>query len=187
MYPDFLGLDRTNLENTRVVMGNIINNLYGSSVFGSSMDAMASPTSAPGPPDHGMWNWTVRVEVKKYELGCSFCVLIFLGEAPENSEEWRICPNFVGGHHAFVNSVASRCANCSNQQDVVIEGFVHLNPAIVKLSGLESLEPSDIEPYLTDNLYWKVLKVFSSFLFFVCECVLIIFLGERRGSRTGVP
>ena len=110
-------------------------------------------------PDHGMWDWTARIEFKKYELGMSFSVLIFLGEVPENPQEWRISTNYVGGSHAFVNSAASSCANCRNQQELVVEGFVHLNHAIVKLSGLGSLEPNVIKPYLTHNLHWRVQKV----------------------------
>ena len=116
------------------------------------------PTSAP--PNYGVFDWTARVEFKKYELGTSFSVLIFLGQVPENPQEWRISHNYVGGHHAFVNSAANSCANCRNQQELVIEGFVHLNQAIVKHSGLGSLDPNVVEPYLTKNLHWKVQKVF---------------------------
>ena len=138
------------------------------------------------PPHHGIWEWTARVEFKKYELGASFSVLIFLGQVPENPREWLVSPNYVGGHHAFVNSAAGSCANCSNQQDLVVEGFVHLNYAIAQDSGLGSLEPNVVEPYLTHNLQWRVQNVFSSFLFKFAN-MLIIVLGGRRGSRTSVP
>jgi tyrosinase len=137
----------------------------------------AHPTvveQSSSPPHHGMWDWTARVEFKKYELGSSFSVLIFLGQVPENPREWRVSPSYVGGHHAFVSSAASRCANCNNQQDLVIEGFVHLNRAIAQHSGLPSLDPDVVEPYLTNNMHWRVQKVFSSFLFmFVNTCSLM--------------
>jgi tyrosinase len=235
-YPDFNGVDVTNTDATRTAISNRVNQLYGTSVFGSfaalpqstipapatsghtdttakkaavassshiltrslaptekvvvpalpSHNPAAPPQQHPStiqvtdhhpqrhmnihphptvveqqssaPPNHGMWDWTARIEFKKYELGTSFSVLIFLGQIPENPREWRISPNYVGGHHAFVNSAASSCANCSNQQDLVIEGFVHLNHAIVQHSGLGSLEPNVIKPYLTQNLHWKVQK-----------------------------
>ena len=115
------------------------------------------PTDSP--PNRGLWEWTARIEFKKYELGTSFSVLIFLGQVPQDPQDWRVSQNYVGGTHAFVNSVAAFCANCSNQQDVVQEGFVHLNHAIAKLSGLGSLEPNVVEPYLTDALQWRVQKV----------------------------
>ena len=230
-YPDFNGVDVSNPDAVRTAISTRVNQLYGSSSFGSSFLAVpqsipapvspladtakkvpaassahtaslaatktvpashspaisqhhpsstkvtvkhmnihpsAHPTAAEhssGPPHHGFWEWTARVEFKKYELGTSFSVLIFLGQVPENPREWRISPNYVGGHHAFVNSAAGSCANCSNQQDLVVEGFVHLNHAIAQHSGLTSLEPNVVEPYLTHNLHWRVQKVFSSFLF----------------------
>ena len=242
-YPDFNGVDTTNPDATRTAISNIVNQLYGTSVFGS-FAAVPQPIAAPdvsglagtaktaaassshirslaatkevpadspshnpaapqqhpsstqitdhpqrhinihhrptvaeqssGPPDHGMMDWTVRIEFKKYELGTSFSVLIFLGQVPDNPQEWRISPNYVGGCHAFVNSAASSCTNCSNQQDLVVEGFVHLNHAIVQHSELGSLEPNVVIPYLTHNLQWRVQKVFSSFLFmFENACSLL--------------
>jgi tyrosinase len=113
------------------------------------------------PLDTGIWDWTARAEFQKYELGTGFSVLFFLGPVPDNSEEWRISPNFVGSIHAFVNSAAESCANCQNQQleALIIEGFVHLNHGIVEHSGLGSFEPDVVAPYLTQNLHWKVQKV----------------------------
>ena len=116
--------------------------------------------SSAAAPNHGMYDWTARVEFKKYELRSSFSVLIFIGEVPENPREWRSSPSYVGGHHAFVNSAASRCSNCTNQQDVIVEGFVHLSRAIAQHSGLPSLDPEVVVPYLTHNLHWRVQKVF---------------------------
>ena len=109
--------------------------------------------------DRSFWDWTARVEFKQHELGTSFSVLIFLGQVPENPREWRVSPNFVGAHHAFVHRAAAN----RNQQDLVVEGFVHLNQGIAKHSGLASLEPSVVEPYLTNNLNWRVQKVFLFF------------------------
>jgi tyrosinase len=254
-YPDFNGLDSGNTDATKTAIANRINQLYGSSVFGSNLRSFAAvsrsipasrsiadtaktvPATSPSPksaapqhhtipgfvksladtakhalapshsantpapqqrslstqvtdhsrdlhpqhhvahptaheqpsaaPDRGLWEWTARVEFKKYELGTSFSVLIFLGQVPEDPRGLRTSPNFVGGHHAFVNSAANTCANCVNQRDLVIEGFVHLNHGIVRHSGLGSLEPNVIIPYLTDNLHWVVQKVslFISFIF----------------------
>ena len=124
-----------------------------------SLHPTAHVQQSTAAPNHGVYDWTARVEFKKYELGSSFSVLIFIGQVPENPREWRVSPSFVGSHHAFVNSAASHCANCTNQQDLVVEGFVHLNRAIAQHSGLPSLDPEVVEPYLTQNLHWRVLKV----------------------------
>ncbi|TFK38852.1 tyrosinase [Crucibulum laeve] len=106
-----------------------------------------------------LWEWTARVEFKKYELGCSFSVDLFLGEVPENPEDWLTSPNLVGSRHAFVNSAAGHCENCRNQADIIVEGFVHLNNGIAKHSGLGTFDPAAVEPYLTRELHWRVQKV----------------------------
>ncbi|EKM54921.1 uncharacterized protein PHACADRAFT_259085 [Phanerochaete carnosa HHB-10118-sp] len=107
-----------------------------------------------------LYDWAVRIHVKKYELSGSFSVLIFLGPVPEDPREWRRSPSFVGAHHAFVNSSASQCANCHNQAAAgyVTEGFVHLNTAIARLSEIHSFEPSVVEPYLKRELSWRVVR-----------------------------
>ncbi|KIM38482.1 hypothetical protein M413DRAFT_75996 [Hebeloma cylindrosporum] len=210
-YPEFNGLDMGNPEAVQVAIGNIVNRLYGFSIFGSSVP-MSGPTTsffassaaaaevpveteraAPTqtaaashaqsllatnghdrgshpivqthhyvPPNHGLWDWTARIEFRKYELGVSFSVLLFLGEVPEDPEQWLVCSNFVGAHHAFVNTAAGQCANCRNQGTLVEEGFVHLNHAIAEHSGLGSLDPEVVEPYLTEQLQWRVQKVDGS-------------------------
>ena len=213
-YPDFNGVDVRNTDAARTAISNLVNELYGSSVFrtfslfantaktvpaASSSHNPAAPQQRLLPtqqdtdlywgrwirnwtrwmwwpqlprkisvtPDRGqIWDWTARVEFKKYELGTSFSVFIFLNQVPENPREWRVSPYLVGGHHAFVNSTPSKCANCRNQRNIVVEGFVHLSQAIAERSGLGSLEPNVVEPYLTNNLYWRVQKVFIFYFVF---------------------
>jgi tyrosinase len=130
-----------------------------------SAHPFASRGSAPqtaSNPGHGqahstqIHDWTSRVHFKKYELGKSLTVLLFLGDVPADPSSWRTAPNFVGSVTAFVNSTAEHCQNCQNQADSVYEGFVHLNTSIAKLSGLPSYEPAVVSPYLQSNLNWRV-------------------------------
>jgi tyrosinase len=58
-----------------------------------------------------------------------------------------------------VSSHTDQCANCSEQEELVVEGFVHLNEGIAKYSGLSSYEPSVVTPYLKNNLHWRVQTV----------------------------
>ncbi|KAF7358740.1 Tyrosinase [Mycena sanguinolenta] len=108
--------------------------------------------------EHKVWEWTARIQIKKYEVGGSFMVLLFLGSVPDDPKEWRFSPNFVGAHHVFANSVPDRCANCRAHRDAVVEGFVHLNEGINEHSGLHSLEPDVVVPYLKHDLHWRVQK-----------------------------
>jgi len=117
----------------------------------------------PHDPGHGgkesqvvIHDYTVRIHFKKHELGRSFSVLIFLGDVPDDPLQWRVGDAFVGAHYAFVNSAASQCSNCRNQTDAYSEGFVHLNSAIAKGSGLSSYEPEEVLPYLKEKLHWRI-------------------------------
>ena len=126
----------------------VVNQLYGG---GQNLVQTTTPES--------YYDWTACIRVKKYVLGGSFDVLIFLGSVPEDVENWHSSSSFVGSHHAFVNSVADQCENCQSQADLVIEGFVHLNSAIARLSGLGSFDPLVVEPWLKKNLSWRIQKV----------------------------
>ncbi|KAF7358752.1 Tyrosinase [Mycena sanguinolenta] len=108
--------------------------------------------------EHRVWDWTARIQIKKYEVGGSFMVLLFLGSVPDDPKEWRFSPNFVGAHNVFANSVPDRCANCRTHRDAVVEGFVHLTEGITEHSGLHSLEPDVVVPYLKHDLHWRVQK-----------------------------
>jgi tyrosinase len=112
-------------------------------------------------------DWAARIHAKKYELGHSYMVLIFLGEVPADPSQWRSAPSFIGAHVTFVNTEAERCANCREQAELVAEGFVHLNGAIAKRSSLPSFEPSVVGPYLRDNLHWRVQSVRVPFCFII--------------------
>jgi len=113
-------------------------------------------------------DYTVRIQFKKYELGGSFSVLIFLGDVPGDPLQWRTSDAFVGGHSAFVNSAPSQCGNCRNQVDAYSEGFVHLNSAIARWSGLSSYEPEVVRPYLKEKLHWRIQLVRMLCLRLVC-------------------
>lgn len=192
-----------------------VNQLYGSSIFSAAAFAApasavaaesftaekaapaaqqvlaavqtVSTESAPQVPvevDSPLYDWTCRIECKKHELSNSFAVLIFLGDVPDDSSEWRRSPSYVGAHYAFVNSNSEECENCRSQGDVVIEGFVHLNSAIIAKSGPD-LKPETVEPYLRQNLKWRVQKVILFFFFFqyLGDDRILIMLVGRWGSR----
>ena len=173
-YPEFNELGTSNPRAVYDAIWNAVVNSYGWAYSPSSSRFLPSnavslaiqastttPTKDQGPSDLDLFDWTARVECEKYELGRSFSVLLFLGEVPEDSEEWQTCSTFVGAYHVFVNSVAERCANCSRQAEFVAEGFVHLDNKILQYSGLGSLEPEVVEPYLTQALQWRVQTVMS--------------------------
>lgn len=102
--------------------------------------------------------WTARIRLDHHEVTSSFSVLLFLGEVPEDPKQWRKAPSYVGADDVFVNTARENCENCSRPVSEV-EGFVHLNGAIMKHPEVRSLEPEKVKPYLKDNLHWRVKKV----------------------------
>jgi len=147
-YPEFDGLKLGNTDAVQRAISKTVNNLYGD----APTDRQKSPTA------EGMLDWTARVQFKQHELGESFDVLLFLGTVPDDPKEWCASPNLVGCSNAFVNSAAAQCGNCQREANTVVEGFVHLNKSITSGSGLESLDPTVVAPYLTKNLHWRVQK-----------------------------
>ncbi|KAF9005142.1 hypothetical protein BDQ17DRAFT_1325298 [Cyathus striatus] len=138
-YPGFSGLNIRNANTVRdAILASIIR-MYGSLVFGVLVSFQPTLNFAVISV-HRIWEWTALIEFKEFDLRCSFSVLLFLGEVPENPDEWLIAPNYIGSHSAFVNR------------------FVPLNNAIAEYSRLDSFEPEVVEPYLKE-LKWRVQKL----------------------------
>jgi len=107
-----------------------------------------------------VWEWTARIQFNQHELGTSFAVCVFLcdsAEIPSNPRDWQIAPTFVGATHAVVSGGGGYGYGLTGAD--VTEGFVHLDQGIVKLSGLKSLDPKVVKPYLKEKLQWRVQKV----------------------------
>ena len=160
-YPEFDGLDLGKPDAVKTAIHYYVESHYGSG-GGASRRLLRAGPSTEGVQAQEASNvinyWSTRIHVKKFELSGSFSVLIFLGEVPDDPEQWCTSSSFVGAHNAFVNSATSQCDNCRSQADLVVEGFVHLTSAIEKKS-LPSYEPSVVRSYLKDNLTWRILTV----------------------------
>ncbi|KZP16341.1 Di-copper centre-containing protein [Athelia psychrophila] len=113
------------------------------------------------PPFITVPKWTARIRCDHHEVTSSFSVLLFLGDVPDDSKQWRKCASYIGADDVFVNTARDNCENCSRPVSEV-EGFVHLNEAIMKHPQLRSLEPEKVKPYLKDHLHWRVKKVSGS-------------------------
>ena len=163
-YPEFDGLDLNNPAAVKAAIAAKVNILYGGSgTFSAIPRAPGAPSSTPSLsekcPAHGGHDWTARIRVKKFEVGCSFQVLLFLGTVPADPKQWTLSPAVAGTYCILVNESVSNCANCASQSEFVEQGYVHLNRGITKLSGLSSLDPAGVVDYLTANLHWKAQKV----------------------------
>lgn len=133
---------------------------------GSSAGAQQVLVQVSGNGTSSYLEWSARIHAKKFELNGSYSVLIFIGSVPDDPQQWRTAPSYVGAHHVFANSQVEDCANCRENRDESVEGFVELNDAIAAKSGLHSFDLSVVEPYLKNQLHWRVQKV--------CMAVLLL-------------
>ena len=142
------------------------------------------PHATSAPPRDPLWEWTARIHISKDELrdvyggsGATFC--IFLGAPPEDPNEWLLAPNLAGSHHVLGNSGGGARGGGGHGYGArhsaghgggaarggsINEGFVHLNAAISRHSGLHSFDPEVVVPYLKRELEWRAQKVCHFYL-----------------------
>ncbi|KAF9477261.1 hypothetical protein BDN70DRAFT_810991 [Pholiota conissans] len=118
---------------------------------------MHQSSQNPSNTNKVIWEWTARIHSRKSECDSTYNVILFLGAVPKNPEEWLTSPNLVGKHSVLISSYRTGGRGLD-----VTEGFVHLDNGIVKHSGLNSLEPNEVVPYLTRELDWRVQKIDGS-------------------------
>ncbi|EIN06741.1 Di-copper centre-containing protein [Punctularia strigosozonata HHB-11173 SS5] len=189
-YPEFVGLEGQSQDQITTAIRNKVNQLYGarpiqanspvaipSSVdLASQAPVAASPVSflslmppaqagaqAPAAAPTHFVEWYVRIRSKRFEIGKSYTILIFLGEPPENPAQWRTSPNLAGIHAEFVNSHPQGCPNCNDQRDMITEGFVSITESL-KHRGFEERPEAEIDAYLKENLHWCIQKSDGSVL-----------------------
>lgn len=112
------------------------------------------------PIELGFADWRVRVSVKKSEVGGSFSVYIFQGDVPAHPDRWDYDPSLMGTFDVFVSKDPATCANCAEQRDKPLIGYVHLSKSILKDTEVKkgSLAKRDVLPHL-EKLRWSVKKV----------------------------
>jgi tyrosinase len=174
-YPDFLGQDDT-VSAAAVSSGPATQALFAQPAAPQAAVAQAAAAAShaaaaaavPGhsaAPGHSagdpapVTHWTARIRFKQYEIGGSFSVLLYLNAVPTNPEEYYTSPNYAGAYHGFVNIASENCTNCQNQAETGVEGYVHINDAILQHAHQTSLDPAVVVPYLTKNLHWRVVKL----------------------------
>ncbi|KAJ7495027.1 tyrosinase [Mycena latifolia] len=135
-YPEFNGVDMSDPTKVRSAIAEKVNQLYGGfaakapaprvlqsklaaapaqsnneQAAGSLPHIQANLAHVPVPhhSQEDIWEWTARIRIKKYEVGGSFLVLLFLGTVPEDPKQWRTSPNFVGAHHVFARLTRLTC------------------------------------------------------------------------------
>lgn len=121
-----------------------------------------APTAAIANPSasalSNLVDWRVRVLTPKYKLGGPYSILFFLGPVPDQESQFRNAETLIGSVEVFANNRVDRCANCRGHSDLTYEGLVYLNHALSR-SPIHEYNPSEVVPYLKQNLHWRVTQV----------------------------
>lgn len=153
----------------------------GGSGSGSGTGSGSTPSSTadavfPGRPfKDGDHDTVLCVQGDKYAMPGSYTVHCFLGNKPVNGTgsnstapygnstttttptgSGRLDPGYVGSHTFMGGSVA----NSNSSAPVMVEGCIPLTAALQgkeHYGDLKSLHPDHVEPYLKENLHYKII------------------------------
>ncbi|KAE9382243.1 Di-copper centre-containing protein [Stipitochalara longipes BDJ] len=105
--------------------------------------------------------WIANIRVKKYALNAPFFVYIFLGTFDSDPTAWSFDLNLVGSQFISVKGLSaimdSPCNNCDPDQ--LISGTIPLTHALlqhISKGNLKRLDPEDVNPYLAQNLKYRI-------------------------------
>lgn len=115
------------------------------------------------------FEYVANILVKQKALNCTFFVHVFLGEFGAEPASWSFEPNLVGSHCVFTRAGKHcPCGKHGEDHDPFVTGAMPLTTgllAAIKRGELASLDPKDVDPYLKENLHWRVSRVG----FFLCH------------------
>ena len=123
-----------------------------------------------------------NVRALKYAFHGTFVVHVFLGEFSTDPKQRPLDGNLVGSAHFFVNNADNtQCGNCmppipacfsfcfsdllrvgktGAENKLMVTGAVPLTSALLeRIDRVGSLDVEDVEPYLKQNLHWRIHRV----------------------------
>ena len=127
------------------------------------VDQYAPAPVEPQPDEQDKYfEYIANIRVKKNAIDSSFFIHIFLGDFNPDPFSWTFEPNLVGSHCVF--SRKGELCNCADDDalDAEVAGAIPLTTTL--LAGIEkgclsSLDPTEVDAYLVDNLHWRVSTV----------------------------
>jgi tyrosinase len=154
-YTETANSGSTNVTNQVITA---INNLYGPATTQSSK--LRSRGSESNSTSGITLEWIANIRVKKLALNAPFFIHIFLGFFNPDPFSWSFEPNLVGSHFICVKgALAISNTACDCDPDQMVSGTIPLTHALEKHVSegyLKSLGPEDVNPYLAQNLKYRV-------------------------------
>ncbi|TVY83497.1 Tyrosinase [Lachnellula suecica] len=125
-----------------------VNNLYGDKTTNGTDEGIQSRDTTTNHRE-----WIVNLKVDKHALNGSFYVHIFLGPFGADPTTWSFEPNLAGTYAVLDKFNTVYLPNKPVTGTVPITGVLS---KLILTNKLKSLDPPDIEPYLTANLKYRV-------------------------------
>ncbi|ETS73379.1 hypothetical protein PFICI_14984 [Pestalotiopsis fici W106-1] len=123
------------------------------------------PVGAPPEPPRGANPaettkvWEAFVRVKNFALTGTWVIYIFLGQIPEDSNEWFMSKNQVGVISLLSTLDRTSCENCLSQseRDQLVTGTAPLS-GVLHDRGIDVSDEDAVVKYLKKNLGWRIVK-----------------------------
>lgn len=101
--------------------------------------------------DRILQDWRADISCSKDEVRGSFSVFVFLGDIPPDPTLWLADPALVGTFDVV--------AHYDEASNPTVNGCIHLNRAILRITRQQSLEDHIVLPLLRHKLNWGVQTV----------------------------
>ena len=119
-------------------------------MYGSPSGANKKKHARDISPTKGQ-EWFVDIAVSKFELGSSFSVLIFLGDAPIDSSTWKMATNLAGSLFISTPPYERKGAKLMTHSEIALK-------QALDAAKLSDTSEKGVVDYLTKNLQWRVQK-----------------------------
>lgn len=148
-----------------------VNKLYGTSSGSSTINkrvidnstAVAEHVAGAINSTTGLSNqYICNIVSQKFAMNGSYAIYLFLGNVSGDASTWATSNQLIGTHAVFASLTPSsqqQAKAMGMDMDLKITGTVPLTTALINAvtaGKLRSLKASDVQPYLTANLNWRV-------------------------------
>ncbi|EKM78992.1 hypothetical protein AGABI1DRAFT_85838 [Agaricus bisporus var. burnettii JB137-S8] len=167
-YPDFDAVKGKSKEERRKYISDLVRRRYGfvtTQTENPALRLLSSFQSAQSGHEtqYALYDWVIHAKFRYYEINESFSIIFYFDEG-----EGCTLNSIIGTVDAFRGTTSETCSNCARNQELIAEGFVHLNYYIGndigkhadrKADAVPIYEPAKVTEYLkTRKISCKVLS-----------------------------
>lgn len=109
--------------------------------------------------------YAANIVSQKHALNGSYAVYVFMGDFTDDPCQWALSPNLAGTHAVAANLELKKAPGVSKMVEtnpIRVGAALPLTDMLlmkVRAGELKSMEMGDVEPYLRENLHWRVSTV----------------------------